>query len=111
MPRIHLPDSKPSTSDRQGRREAQEQRRALARIVDRAMRGYVKLQAVREVNVAVVAAVDRGQHEMMEILNGRPRQESMDEHLASVVSHSLHQMEAQMQAIAEHHYRCQAEED
>jgi len=108
-PTVSVPEIKPFTNDRHGKREASEMQRDLARIATQATKFGVAMQAVRSVNTYVVYSVDQGQADMMEILMNRSRHEGMNETMAAVVSQSLQQMIAQMLALAEHHFKRQME--
>ena len=107
---ISLPEIRPYGRDRRSRREAEEARREIGRMVHKAIKARVVMEAVRTVGTYGVHSIDQAQEEMMEILYARERHESMDELMAQVVAQAVQQVTAQTLALGELHYKRQTEE-
>jgi hypothetical protein len=109
LPMVSVPELKPITNDRKGRREADEARRQLGKIALNATRTAVAVEAVRSVNTFVAHTLNRTKDEMMDILNSPTRYEEMNEFMAGATGRLLQLTEAQLMGLAEHHGKRQME--
>lgn len=105
MSALHLPDLKPVTNDRAGKRMLQEAQRDMGRVVYQTVKTGMTIESIRKVNTHVVYAVDQGQEEMMQLLYSHARHEGMNEMLGEVIGQRLQHMLAQMAAISEAHFK------
>ena len=107
---ISLPEIRPYGRDRRSRREADEARRDLGRMVYRSIKVRVAMEAVRTVSTCGVHSIDQAQEEMMDILYAKDRHEGMNELLAQAIAQAIQQVTAQTLALAELHYKRQTED-
>ena len=107
---ISLPEIRPYGRDRRSRREAEEARREIGRMVHKAIKARVVMDAVRTVTTYSLCSIDQAQEEMMDLLYAKERHEGMNELVAQVIAQSIQQMIAQTMALAELHYKRQTEE-
>ena len=109
LPMVPIPEMKPVTNDRKGRREADEARRQLGKIAFNATRTAVTAEAIRSVNTFVHYTLNRTQDEMMDVLYSYTRHEGMNEFMAGATGRLLQLTEAQLIGLAEHHGKRQME--
>ena len=107
--RVPVPQIKPVSGDRRGRREAKEATRELARASLVATKTGVAMQAVNAVNVYALYTFDKTQQEMMEILFGRDRYDGENESVSGMAQLLLQLSKSQIGAFAENHGRRQLE--
>ena len=107
---ISVPEIRPYGRDRRSRREADEARREAGRMVHKAIKARVVMDAVRAVTTYGAYSIDQAQEEMMEMLYAKERHEGMNEMMAQVIAQAVQQVIAQTLALGELHYKRQTEE-
>ena len=109
LPDVKLPEVRPPSTDRAGRKLAREERIRQCEMKQKFLRTVAVNESIVAVNLMAVRAVDRAQEMMMDNLYGRKRRESMNEFMASFTAQCLQLTRSEVLAVIESYLKRIAE--
>ena len=109
LPDLKLPEVRPPSTDRAGRRLAREERIRQWEMKQKFLRTVAVNESIVAVNLMAVRAVERAQEMMMDNLYGHKRRESMNEFMASFTAQCLQLTRSEVLAVIESYLKRIAE--